>query len=73
MLIATIISYVFYFNVMVHMFARPGEERRESSLSLPMGLAIGFCLVGTLALGLFPNVLLDFYQGNFADMVNLLR
>lgn len=73
MLIATIISYVFYFNVMVHMFARPGEKRRESSLSLPMGLAIGFCLVGTLALGLFPNVLLDFYQGNFADMVNLLR
>jgi len=73
MLIATIISYVFYFNVMVHMYARPGEDRRERSLSLPMGLAIGFCIAGTLVLGLFPNVLLEFYQGNFADMVNLLR
>ena len=73
MLIATIISYVFYFNVMVHMFARPGEERRERTVSLPMGLAIGLCVGGTLLLGLFPNVLLDFYQGNFADMVNLLR
>ncbi len=73
MLIATIISYVFYFNVMVHMYARPGQERRERPVSLPMGLAIGLCVAGTLALGIFPSILLEFFQGNFADMMNLLR
>ena len=73
MLIATIISYVFYFNVMVHMYARPGQERRERPVSLPLGLASGLCMAGTLALGIFPNILLEFFQGNFADMMNLLR
>ena len=73
MLIATVISYVFYFNVMVHMFARPGKEQRERPVSLPMGLAISLCVAGTLVLGLFPNVLLEFYEVNFGEMVNLLR
>jgi NADH-quinone oxidoreductase subunit N len=70
---ATVISYFYYFGVMVKMFLRPAS--RSEKLSVPVGPAVvvGFGIIGTLGFGIFPDVALgflhhfqlhDFFEGN---------
>ncbi|WNB92337.1 NADH-quinone oxidoreductase subunit NuoN [Bacillus sp. NEB1478] len=64
MMIGTLISYVYYFNVMAVMFFRDGEVAK---ISVPPGLAavLAFCAVSTVILGIMPDLALNFFYGNF--------
>jgi NADH-quinone oxidoreductase subunit N len=64
MMAATLISYVYYFNIIALMFFRDGEA---SNVKIPSGLAfvVAFCAVSVLTLGILPDLALDFFYGNF--------
>jgi NADH-quinone oxidoreductase subunit N len=72
MLATTVVSYIYYFNIMVHMYFRKDPEKEEESISLPTGIrtVIIFCLAGTLLFGIFPGIGLDFMSRyfDFADI-----
>ncbi|HEX6922216.1 MAG TPA: NADH-quinone oxidoreductase subunit NuoN [Bacillales bacterium] len=61
----TVISYFYYFGIMVKMFLRPAV--RLERLSLPVGPGIVICIgvIGTLGLGFFPDVALGFLHDHF--------
>jgi len=62
MVITTVISYYYYFGLAVQMYMR--EPAQEKPLAAPASLKVvlAICLVGTLLLGLFPQVALDLIQ-----------
>jgi NADH-quinone oxidoreductase subunit N len=64
MMAATLVSYVYYFNVIAVMFFRDGES---SKVTVPPGLALVlmFCAVSTIILGVMPELALNFFYGNF--------
>ncbi|MBY6037317.1 NADH-quinone oxidoreductase subunit NuoN [Fictibacillus nanhaiensis] len=64
MMLTTLISYVYYFNVIAVMFFRDDEGRK---ISVPGGMAtvLAFCAASTLILGVMPGLALDFFYGNF--------
>ncbi|WP_102273632.1 NADH-quinone oxidoreductase subunit NuoN [Cytobacillus massiliigabonensis] len=66
MIATTVVSYFYYFGVMVQMFFRPAANV-EVKFKLPAGLGvvIGVCVFATILFGVAPNIALDFLQGNF--------
>ncbi|RBW68740.1 NADH-quinone oxidoreductase subunit NuoN [Bacillus taeanensis] len=72
MLATTIVSYIYYFNIMVQMYFRKheGEEREEASLPIGIRTVIIVCLAGTLLFGIFPGIGLEFMNQhfNFSDV-----
>lgn len=65
LLIATVISYVYYFNLLIQMFFRPSVEGKIKSIPFGVTLVIIVCLIGTLLLGLWPDSALDFFNYYF--------
>ena len=72
MLITTIISYIYYFNIMAHLFMRSEEETSRRRRSV-IQYVIGLCAVATVLFGVFPHYLLDFFHQNFADIYQMLK
>ncbi|GGC85855.1 NADH-quinone oxidoreductase subunit N [Thalassobacillus devorans] len=66
----TVISYFYYFGVMAQMFMRPSGSAVPIRMPVGVTIAMVFCAAGTITLGLFPGVVLDFFQTqfNFAEM-----
>ncbi|RZT21238.1 NADH-quinone oxidoreductase subunit NuoN [Fictibacillus sp. BK138] len=64
MMATTLVSYVYYFNVIAVMFFRDDEGAK---VSVPSGMAavLAFCAVSTVVLGVMPDLALDFFYGNF--------
>lgn len=60
MIASTVISYFYYFGIMVKMFLRPAS--RSGKLSSPVGPAVvvGLGVLGTVGFGIFPDVALGF-------------
>jgi NADH-quinone oxidoreductase subunit N len=60
----TLVSYVYYFNIIAVMFFRDGEKTK---LAVPAGLllVLAFCAASTVILGVMPELALDFFYGNF--------
>ena len=73
MLLTTIISYIYYFSIMVHLFMRPKEDMKVKRNVSVIHYVVGICAVGTVMFGLFPNYLLDFFHQNFADIYQMLK
>ncbi|MGM9926172.1 MAG: NADH-quinone oxidoreductase subunit NuoN [Bacillus sp. (in: firmicutes)] len=66
----TVISYFYYFGIMLQMFFRPAsQESKFTGMKVPNSLLIVIivCLMGTVGLGVAPNTALDFLYGNFGD------
>ncbi|WP_456277460.1 NADH-quinone oxidoreductase subunit NuoN [Bacillus sp. AK128] len=63
----TVISYVYYFGFLGQIFFRPANDSEKIKVPVSITILLVLCLVGTVGLGIFPNVALDiFYQnGNF--------
>ncbi|MGG3999156.1 NADH-quinone oxidoreductase subunit NuoN [Anoxybacillus kestanbolensis] len=60
MVITTVISYVYYFGIFVQMFFRPVEHTHR--LEWPPGViaVVVICVIGTVLLGVLPNIAYDF-------------
>ncbi|MFD1020108.1 NADH-quinone oxidoreductase subunit NuoN [Thalassobacillus hwangdonensis] len=65
MLGTTVISYVYYFGIMVQMFFRPSQS--AASIRFPVGVTITIvvCAIGTVLLGILPELILGLFQENF--------
>jgi NADH-quinone oxidoreductase subunit N len=63
----TVISYVYYFGLLGQIFFRPANDSEKIKFPFSTALLILICVVGTIGLGIFPNLALDvFYQnGHF--------
>jgi NADH-quinone oxidoreductase subunit N len=66
----TVISYVYYFKVLLHMFFRPSFSKGKITVAYPLLIVAFICAIGTIVLGIFPGLALDFFDANFtfADM-----
>ncbi|WNS75258.1 NADH-quinone oxidoreductase subunit NuoN [Bacillus sp. DTU_2020_1000418_1_SI_GHA_SEK_038] len=66
MIATTVVSYFYYFGVLVQMFFRPAADP-EAKIKLPVGLGvvIGVCVFATVLFGVAPSIAFDFLQGNF--------
>ncbi|MBH0164380.1 NADH-quinone oxidoreductase subunit NuoN [Fictibacillus sp. 7GRE50] len=64
MMATTLVSYVYYFNIIAIMFFRDSEGTK---VSIPGGMAavLAFCAASVLILGVMPDLALDFFYGNF--------
>ncbi|MEH6943401.1 NADH-quinone oxidoreductase subunit NuoN [Bacillus sp. JJ722] len=72
----TVISYFYYFGIMVQIFFRPIENQSEmAKIKLPVSIWIVLivCVIGTIGLGIAPNTALDFLYGNFGDFEDFLQ
>lgn len=65
MIATSVISYVYYFGVMVQMFFRPASSQEKTKLPAGLGIVIGVCAAATILFGVAPNIAFDFLQGNF--------
>lgn len=69
MILTTVVSYYYYFGVIRQMYYR--EPQQESGLKTPFGIGVvvWFCIIGTIVLGILPNIALDFIANlNVIDM-----
>ncbi|OCA88405.1 NADH-quinone oxidoreductase subunit NuoN [Bacillus sp. FJAT-27986] len=73
MLVTTVISYIYYFNIIVHLFMRTEEETKGKMKISVIHYVIGICAVGLILFGLFPHYLLDFFHQNFTDIYQMLK
>lgn len=65
MLITSVISYYYYFNIIKQMYMRPGRTEARVKVTYSLQLVILVLFLATVLLGIFPNVLLDFIDVNF--------
>ncbi|MCQ6274632.1 NADH-quinone oxidoreductase subunit NuoN [Bacillus sp. V3B] len=73
MIATTVISYVFYFGIMVQMFFRKAKVKDPIKIPVGTGIVIGVCAVATVLLGIFPNIAFDFLQAQFYEFGDFLR
>ncbi|KZE63940.1 NADH:ubiquinone oxidoreductase subunit N [Fictibacillus phosphorivorans] len=66
MMATTLVSYVYYFNIIAIMFFRDGDsEGKRVSVPGSMAAVLAFCAASVLILGIMPDLALDFFYGNF--------
>ncbi len=73
MLLTSVISYFYYFNIVRQMYMRPGHTEAPLRVAYSLQLVILLTFLGTVLIGLLPNVALDFIANNLNinDMFNL--
>ncbi len=62
MALGTIISYLYYFNILVQMFIRPPQLEGKVSVRVAESIPLIACVAGTIILGIFPFLALNFFQ-----------
>ncbi|TCT26423.1 NADH dehydrogenase subunit N [Melghiribacillus thermohalophilus] len=62
MVATTVISYVYYFNILVQMYSRPAEKHANLQVPAITWVTVGFCTLGTVLFGIFPNLPLQFFN-----------
>jgi NADH-quinone oxidoreductase subunit N len=88
MIATTVVSYVYYFGIMIQMFFRPaaGLARAEaaaavqgeapaSKTGLPAGTTavIIICAAATILFGILPQLAFDFLQSNFNQFMDFMQ
>ncbi|MBC8078729.1 MAG: NADH-quinone oxidoreductase subunit N, partial [Gorillibacterium sp.] len=68
MVMTTILSYYYYFNIIRQMFMRTSEEGEFSKWRTPwtLVLTVWFCALAGVALGFYPQVILEWVQTIFS-------
>ncbi|MCP8617458.1 NADH-quinone oxidoreductase subunit NuoN [Salirhabdus salicampi] len=61
MAVATIISYVYYFNVLVQMYIRPPHSETTVTIKGPITITIVSCIIGTILLGIVPSLIVNLF------------
>ncbi|MEW4285837.1 NADH-quinone oxidoreductase subunit NuoN [Priestia koreensis] len=73
MIIATVISYYYYFGIFTQMFFRSAEQERTYRVPRVLLFSTFLCLGATIILGIFPNVAYQFFFNEvhqFKDFFN---
>ncbi len=65
MIAGSIISFFYYFGIIRQMFMRSNEQKAVFR-SVPLQVVLWFCAILTLALGLYPNLVLEFVSSLFS-------
>ncbi|KAB2336530.1 NADH-quinone oxidoreductase subunit NuoN [Cytobacillus depressus] len=65
MIATTVVSYFYYFGVLVQMFFRPAAEEGKIKLPAALGIVIGVCVFATVLFGVAPGIAFDFLHGSF--------
>lgn len=73
MIATTVVSYFYYFGIMTQMFFRPAAD--DSKFHIPVALVIVLIgsVLGTIVLGIMPNIGLDFLHDNFNQFRDFLE
>ena len=72
LLAGTVISYVYYFRMLVQVFFRPAVQTRPIRIPACLSLVLIICLAGTVVFGIAPNLPLDFLHEQFGDFTAFL-
>jgi NADH-quinone oxidoreductase subunit N len=73
MIATTVISYVYYFGVMVQMFFRPAETMEKVKIPAGVGVVLAVCVIATIWFGVLPNTAFDFLQTNFHEFADFIQ
>lgn len=60
MIAATVISYFYYFGIMVKMFLHPSSHSGKLTLPVGAGIVVALGVIGTIGFGIFPDAALGF-------------
>lgn len=63
--INSVVSLYYYFKVVKNMYFLNPKDNLTLSISAPLSLVLAICLIGTFAIGIFPQLLIDFIR-NYA-------
>jgi NADH-quinone oxidoreductase subunit N len=63
---ASVLSFYYYFGLIRQMFMRSDIELPDLKPTLPLAFVIWICTAGTLLLGFFPQVVLNYIQSIFS-------
>lgn len=65
MVVTSVISYFYYFNIIRQMYMRPGHTEAKLKVPFSLQFVVLIAFLGVLLIGLFPNSVLDFIIQNF--------
>ncbi len=60
LLLATVISYVYYFGMTTQIFFRQARNTKRLHIPVAVMVVIAFCAIGTIVLGIVPSIGFDF-------------
>ncbi|MFI8491536.1 NADH-quinone oxidoreductase subunit NuoN [Peribacillus butanolivorans] len=72
MIAGTIVSYVYYFGLLVQVYFRPIHSDKVIKIRSGLSTVIIICLVGTILFGIVPNIALDFLHNQFGDITDFI-
>ncbi|RDI41605.1 NADH-quinone oxidoreductase subunit NuoN [Falsibacillus pallidus] len=67
MIVATVVSYVYYFGIFIQVFFRKEEQILKDRLSFGGKLALCIAVAATVLFGILPNIPLDYFQHYFGS------
>ncbi|GLB59035.1 NADH-quinone oxidoreductase subunit NuoN [Cytobacillus sp. NCCP-133] len=73
MIAATVVSYFYYFGVMVQMFFRPAADVGKIKVPAALTAVISISIAATILFGVVPNIAFDFLQGNFNQFTDFFQ
>lgn len=69
----TVISYIYYFKLIVYAFFREANHTFQMSGKKLNGVIISICVMMTILLGVFPQLAYDFLHQNFLSFYDFLQ
>ncbi|MNH87679.1 NADH-quinone oxidoreductase subunit N [compost metagenome] len=68
----SVVSFYYYFGIIRQMFMRSDREATEVKISLPLGITMWICALAGLALGCFPQLVLNYIEQIFSLTKDLI-
>jgi NADH-quinone oxidoreductase subunit N len=65
MIATSVISYYYYFGIMTQMFNRSTAAEKKVTTPIGMYIVLIIAVIATIGMGIFPGVVLDFFNQNF--------
>lgn len=74
MIATTVVSYFYYFGIMVQMFFRPASDDSKFT-TIPFGIMVVLivAVVGSILFGVVPNLAIDFLHNHFNGFQDFLQ
>jgi len=72
-IVASVISYVYYFGVMIQLYFRPEASPEKVKVSFPFLTVIAICVVATIWFGIMPNSASDLIYHTFNGFHDFLK
>ncbi|MFJ7752820.1 NADH-quinone oxidoreductase subunit NuoN [Peribacillus muralis] len=72
MIAGTVVSYVYYFGLLVQVFFRPVHSDKVLKIRSGVSAVLIICAIGTVLLGVVPNIAFDFIHEQFGDFTDFI-